>query len=267
MPALLAHMSLIKEIVKENPKLFSPKDLKYLIQGATYPDTYYVTGVRTLTKKPNLSKFLHEKGEDLEFAKLLIKNAKNKQEHLFAVGFLSHMMFDKNVHNYLKKNKIYTDAKHMISEYYLETLFYNQKIPIPKFPIKLIKETLKEYSPKDYEIYKKRIKLSVKALMFYEFANRIIIKSIINGRYRKQNKKKISLVSIPFKLARIAKYKKIGYNYNDLLNPDLSIKYKHIDFLYEEYLKTKKELINVIMEKELKITNYTAKQTELRDFY
>ena len=50
MAAILAHMQLVRDIVKENPKLFSKSDLRYLLQGATYPDVYYITGLRSITK-------------------------------------------------------------------------------------------------------------------------------------------------------------------------------------------------------------------------
>jgi len=247
MPALFAHINLVKELVKENPKLFSSRDIKYLIQGATYPDIYYMTGLQSITNKPNISRLLHENDGGYAFAKTLLKKSKNKQERLFAIGVLSHVILDKNAHNYLKKKGIYTDIRHMVAEYYLETKFHNCKIPRPHFPVRLIKESLKECYPKKYKIYKNRIKISLKSQIFYEFANTIIIKKIIKGRYRKENKKKWSLINLPFKLARLSKYKDIGYDYNALLNPDASIKRKHLAALYKEYLKSKKELTSIIL--------------------
>lgn len=266
MPALLAHINLVKEIVKENPKLFSSADLKFLIQGATYPDIYYITGIRTITKKPNFSKYIHEADNELVFSRMLLKNARNKKERLFAIGFLSHMLLDKNVHGYLKSVDIYADIRHIISEYYLETKFKASKIPTPEIPILLLKETLNEYSKNEYVVYKNKIKLSIRALTFYEFVNKLIINKIINKKYRLKSKKKWSIINIPFKLARISKYTKIGYNYLDLLNPDEEIKEKYLEPLYSEYKKTKKELINIVMEKELNVVNYVTRQTEIREF-
>lgn len=266
MPALLAHMHLVKDLIKENPKLFSSADYKYLIQGATFPDIYYITELKSITKKPNFSKFIHETDVDFYFARTLMRNAKNKQERLFAIGFLSHMILDKNVHNYLKKKEIYTDIKHMVSEYYLETKFHNSKIPLPRFPINLIRDCIKQCYPNEYEVYKNRMKISIKGLLFYEFANTYIIKKIINGRYRKENKSRWSLLNLPFKLARLSKYKKMGYDYTALLNPDISIKNLYLEDLYKEYLKSKKELINIMMEEELQVVDYTTHQTEIRDF-
>lgn len=267
MPALLAHMHLVKDLIKENPKLFSSVDYKYLIQGATFPDIYYITELKSITKKPNFSKFIHEADNEYDFAKTLLRKSKNKQERLFAIGFLSHMILDKNVHNYLKKKGIYTDIKHMVSEYYLETKFHNSKIPLPRFPSTLIKESLKDCYPKDYDTYKNKIKISIRSLIFYEFANTFIVKKIINGRYRKENNKtRWSLLNLPFKLARLSKYKKMGYDYTALLNPDITIKEKYLEDIYKEYQKSKKELINTIIEDELNVVDYTTHQTEIRDF-
>ena len=50
MAAIFAHTQLVKDLVKENPKIFSKSDLRYLVQGATYPDIYYITGLRTIIK-------------------------------------------------------------------------------------------------------------------------------------------------------------------------------------------------------------------------
>ena len=179
MAAIFAHMQLVKDLVKENPKIFTKSDIKYLVHGATYPDIYYITGLRSITKKPNISKFIHETvDDDYNFGKLLLEKAKNRQERLFAIGFISHFILDKHVHNYINSHGIGKSIKHLMSEYYLETKFKNQKVPIPRFPIKLIKACIKEYYPKDYENYKKRIKLSINSIFFYQFANRIIINSI-----------------------------------------------------------------------------------------
>ena len=267
MPGLLAHMTLIKELVRENPKLFSSADIKYLVQGATFPDIYYITELKSITNKPNFSKYIHEVGEDCDYAKILIQKSKNKQERLFAIGFLSHMILDRNVHGYLKKEGIYADIKHMVSEYYLETKFHSQKVPIPIFPNVLIKDCLKLYRPKDYDVYKKRLKISIRGLLFYEFVNTFIVNKIINGRYRKENKKtKWSLLNLPFKFARLSKYKKMGYDYTQLLNPDISIKNKYLEDMYKEYQKSKKELVNLIIEQELNVVDYTTHQTEINDF-
>lgn len=267
MPALLAHMNLVKDLVKENPKIFSSADLKYLVQGATFPDIYYITELKSIVKKPNLSKFIHENDIDYSFAKTLLKKSKNKPERLFAIGLLSHLILDKRVHDYLKEKGIYTDIKHMVSEYYLETKFQNSKIPTPRLPLKLIKEGLKEQYPKDYNIYKTRIKLSIKSVLFYEFANTFIIKKIINGRYRTENNKtRWSLLNLPFKLARMSKYKKMGYDYTALLNPDISVKTLYLEDLYKKYIQSKKELINMIVEQELHVIDYMTHQTEIRDF-
>jgi len=266
MPALLAHMQLVKDLVHENPKLFSNSDIKYLVQGANFPDIHYITNLRSLVNKPNFSKFLHENDTDYGYAKLLMKRAQNKQERLFAIGFLSHIVLDKNVHELLKKKGIYYDITHMVSEYYLEAKFPTQKIPTPRFPLKLIKDSFKTYYSKEYNTYKNRIKISIRSRVFYDFVNSFIIKKIINGRYRTENKRKWSLLSLPFKLSRLSKFKKMGYDYSALLHPDTSIKNKYLDDIHKEYQKSKIELINLIMEEELKVVDYASHQKEIRDF-
>lgn len=268
MAAILAHMQLVRDLVKENPKLFSKSDLRYLIQGATYPDIYYITGLRSITKKPNVSKYLHETvDDDYSFGKIMLEKAKNKQERLFALGFISHFILDKHIHNYINSTELEHSVKHLVSEYYLDTKFKNQKIPIPRYPLKLIKACFKESNPKEYEKFKKRIKLSVNSILFYQFVNRFLINKIINARYKKEKyKKRLSLLDIPFKLARLSKYQKHGYDYKALLNPDISIKKEHTEKMYSLFYKAKGEFLDFILDYELKISDYTSKQTKILDF-
>lgn len=268
MAAILAHMQLIRDTVKENPKLFSKSDLRYLLQGATYPDVYYITGLRSLTKKPNFSKFVHEiMDNDYGFAKVMLEKAKNRPEKLFAFGFISHFILDKHIHDYINSTELGYNVKHLVSEYYLDTKFKNQKIPAPKFPVKLIKSCLKECYPKDYDKFDRRIKLSINSIMFYNFANRFIIKKIVNARYRKEKyKTRLSIINVPFKIARLSKYKKLGYDYRALLNPDISIKKAHTEKMYKLYLKAKEEFIDFVVDYELNISDYTSKQKKLKDF-
>lgn len=268
MAAILAHMQFVRDAVKENPKLFSKSDLKYLLQGATYPDIYYITGLRSITKKPNFSKFVHETmDEDYSFAKLLLERAKNQQEKLFALGFISHFVLDKHIHNYINSTELAHSVKHLVSEYYLDTKFKNQKIPIPRYPLKLIKTCFKEYYPMDYEKFKKRTKLSINSIIFYDFANRFLIKKIVNARYRKgKYKTRLSLLNVPFKLARLSKYQKFGYDYRALLNPDISIKIEHTEKMYKLFLKAKEEFIDLVIDYELHISDYTSKQKRIIDF-
>jgi hypothetical protein len=268
MAAIFAHMQLVKDLTKENPKIFTKSDVKYLVQGATFPDIYYITGLRSLIKKPNISKFIHETvDEDYSFGKLLLEKAKNRKERLFALGFISHFILDKHVHDYINSHGLGKSIKHLMSEYYLDTKFKNQKVPTPRFPIKLIRNCLKEYYPKEYSAYSKRLKLSINSVLFYLFANKMIIKKIVNGRYRKEKyKKRLSLIDIPFKLARLSKYQKFGYDYKLLLNPDISVKIEHTENMYKEYLIAKKETFNIIIDYELGVSDYTTKQTKIIDF-
>jgi hypothetical protein len=268
MAAILAHMQLVRDIVKENPKLFSKSDLRYLLQGATYPDVYYITGLRSITKKPNFSKFVHETmDEDYSFAKLVLEKAKNKPEKLFAIGFISHFILDKHIHDYINSTELGNNVKHLVSEYYLDTKFKNQKIPTPRYPLKLIRTCVKKYYPKDYDTFKKRIKLSINSLIFYDLVNRFIIKKIVNARYRKEKyKTKLSILNVPFKIARLSKYQKLGYDYKALLNPDISIKKKHTEKMYKIYLKAKEEFIDFVIDYELHISDYTSKQKKIVDF-
>ena len=140
-------------------------------------------------------------------------------------------------------------------------------MPIPRYPIKLIKTGFKEYYPKEYEKFKKRIKLSINSVLFYGFVNRFIIKKIINARYRKEKyKTRLSLIDIPFKLARLSKYQKWGYDYKTLLNPDISIKKNHTEKMYKLFLKAKEEFIDFAIDYELHISDYTSKQKRIIDF-
>ncbi len=270
MAQTLTHIALVKELAMENPKLFSKNDCKYLIQGAIYPDIYYITELKTITIKPNFSKFIHEMEESIcgdNFGRHMLKDAKNRQERLFAIGFISHFFLDKRIHDYLRKKNIYSGLSHTVCEYYLDIKFPSQNVPSPRFPHKLIKNTLQKQYPKYYEIYKKKIAVSTRKQVFFDFANRVIIKKIINGRYRKDNyRNRLSLLNLSFKLARLSKYKKMGYDFNSILNPNIQLRKEHLENLYAEYQKAKKETLDYIMDEEFRIYDYTTKQTELRDF-
>ncbi|MFA5746199.1 MAG: zinc dependent phospholipase C family protein [archaeon] len=267
MPSLFAHIQLVKDLIEENPKLFAHSDLKYLSQGAIFPDIHFITDVRTLTNKPNFSTFILEHDIEYIYGKSLLDNAQNKQERLFALGVISHLILDKHVHNYFKEKGFYNNVLHVVSEYYLETKFPNYKIPLPKFPLKLVKICFKKTYPKYYDTYKNRIKVSIAGIVFFQFANRFIITRIINARYRKDNyKKRLALYEIPFKLAKSEKYKKMGYDFTPFLNPDTKVRDEHLDNMMKCYKYAKKEFTDFVMDYELNVPDYTTKQTEIRDF-
>jgi hypothetical protein len=84
-------------------------------------------------------------------------------------------------------------------------------------------------------------------LLFFKLANQVINK-IVNQKYRVISKKKtkISIQNMLIKIAQMFKYKKMGLNVSSVLNPDIKIKFKHLENMYREYLTTVKEMENVV---------------------
>lgn len=248
MASLLTHTNFIKEIQSKYSNLFTKKDIFYLISGATFPDLFYFTHLRDYKKHPNFSNFLHKKNNGLKYAKALLKKAKNKKEIYFAIGFYSHFILDKRIHNYLKNKKILKNINHQICECYLDAEFEKSKIVIPYYPKKLIKEIIKEFNEENHKKYIAQINMRNKSKsLFFKISNQVVNK-LVNQKYRIISKKKTDtkLKKILTKLTKMFKYKNMGNNVNLLLNPDIKIKFKHIENLYREYTLALKEMDDVI---------------------
>lgn len=247
MASILTHIALIKEIKNKYPKLFTKKDLNYLMSGSVYPDLFYFTQIKDYNKYPNLSHFLHQDNNGLDFGEKLLINAKTKKEICFAIGFISHFLLDRNIHNYFHKKNIYYSIEHSICECYLDAEFEKSKIIIPYFPKKLLKNIIKEYDKKNTKKYLSQINANKTKLLFFKLANQVINK-IVNQKYRVISKKKtkISIQNMLIKIAQMFKYKKMGLNVSYVLNPDIKIKFKHLENMYREYLTTVKEMENII---------------------
>ena len=256
MASLLTHTNLVKEIKDKYPKLFTKKDLSYLISGATFPDLFYFTHIRDYTKHPNFSNFLHKKNNGLKYAKELLKKAETKKDICFAIGFYSHFLLDKKIHSYLKKRKINKHISHQICECYLDAEFEKSKIIIPYYPKKMLKQIIKEFNEEHAKKYINQINMNKTKTFSFKISNQVINK-IVNQKYRVISKKKkySKFKKILTKLTQMFKYKKMGQNITALLNPDLNIKFKHIENLYREYTFALKEMEKIVNINKKKLLN------------
>ena len=239
MPNSLTHVAIMKELEKEKPELFSNIDKKYFYSGTVFPDINYFVPRKA---KKNLSFYWHRtRKATLDFARIMLKLAKTKQEKSFALGFFSHAIVDEYIHKYLDKNKIF-EIKHIVLEYFLD-LEYAYKIQKIKwlpwciYPKKLLYLALEQ----DKE---KRL-IPDLSFNFFHMINYVItikiLQSMIKTRYMHKKERKFNLINlllnIFFKKSRF----EFKLNINELLHPDFKLKQKHLKNLIKKLENAKKE--------------------------
>jgi len=116
--------------------------------GAVFPDIDYMSATRIKSNKFDLHQMndldekSNKKRENIEFGKKLVENARTREEKAFALGYLSHLIVDRRVHETLDAIEI-SPIDQFIIECYLTTQHrFNKSIFIQKFPAKLFERTL-----------------------------------------------------------------------------------------------------------------------------
>ncbi len=154
MPSLYTHINFIVQEAKNNPKLKS-LDLKLMKLGSITPDIiYYVPGL-----KVKLFAYMHHNYDlAISFGKALLKNSKTKEEISFSIGFLSHVILDKEVHSYLEHTKNITWEDHFVNELSIDANYLEFLFPHSSFQKKLFSRTINSKF-KNYSTDKNKIKI------------------------------------------------------------------------------------------------------------
>jgi len=177
MPSLFTHLNFADEEINENSNL-KKLDLAAIKFGAIIPDIDYFVS----KKKIKIFHFMHHNYDlGIIFAKDLLKEAKTREEVSFAIGFLSHVILDKEVHSYLETTVDMSEHLHI--EYTIDSRYAYEKFPKSKFPKDLFKRTI----AKKHNNYIKDIKHITKfhisqyklAFLFYKS---LIISKFIKAR-------------------------------------------------------------------------------------
>jgi hypothetical protein len=240
------HISFIKEIYLENKKYFKNIDLKHLYYGSVYPDIFYVN---LFPNKNNLSWYLHSLYDlnfGINFGKQLLKNAVNKKERSFAIGFISHFILDKHIHGYLMKNKLYDKVEHVVLEFYLQAkTSVEDKVVVAKQQNTLIKRVIEKYYFKDKIKYKLKYKTTKFRRFIFRLACNVLFKKTIFTSYLHDSKRSFlkdvllgGLYYLPFKAH--------NYKVKSVLYPNYEVKQKYLYDLLEEYVLAKYEFIRLL---------------------
>jgi hypothetical protein len=70
------------------------------------------------------------------------KKAKTREEISFAIGFLSHVILDKEVHTYIEKEL--DSNEHLLLEFFVDSRYAYEKYPLGKFQRSLFNKTIKK---------------------------------------------------------------------------------------------------------------------------
>ncbi len=240
------HISFIKEIYLENKKYFKDINVEQLYYGSVYPDIFYVN---IFPKKDNLSWYLHSLYDlnfGIVFGKQLLKNAVNKKERSFAIGFISHFILDKYIHGYLKKYKLYDKVEHVILEFYLQAkTSVQEKVIVAKQQNTLIDRVIEKYYLKDKYKYHLKYKTTKFRRFVFKLACNVLFKKTVFSSYMHDSKRNFfkniilgGLYYLPFR-AHNYKVKKVLY-------PTYEINKKHIYNLLEEYVQAKYEFVRLM---------------------
>jgi hypothetical protein len=233
MPSISTHLYIGQKVLDNNNKL----DKNYFLSGSIFPDIYYF-----FKKENNVSDYWHEKDDKnkigVDFGYKLIKNSNNIKELSFSLGFLSHFLVDKKVHNYLRENNMLKNYKHQIIENFL-SIEHNTKIPFLRYPKSLL---LKSF--KNQKSYKKQIDFNFcKKTLFL-----LKIKIVNWAIYEKYKKKKNNFV---LNLLLNIIYSDFPKKYRQkVIFPDYSIKQKHLKEIKKKITSSEKE-INKVIKKEI----------------
>jgi len=148
MPLPSTHLDFISQILSSDPNLFLRVSMDPVYFGAVFPDIDYMSATRIKSNKFDLHQMndldekSNKKRENIEFGKKLVENARTREEKAFALGYLSHLIVDRRVHETLDAIEI-SPIDQFIIECYLTTQHrFNKSIFIQKFPAKLFERTL-----------------------------------------------------------------------------------------------------------------------------
>jgi len=185
MPSLYTHINFITQEAKANPKL-KDLDLELMKLGSIIPDIiYYVPGLKIKI----FSNMHHNYDLAITFGKALLKNSKTKKEISFSIGFLSHVILDKEVHTYLKHTKNINWGGHFVNELSIDSNYLDFLFPRASFQKKLFTKTLNSKF-KNYSSDKNKIKIY--HIWMYHIAysalKHFIIKYLKINNKQKENK-------------------------------------------------------------------------------
>ncbi len=141
MPSLFTHLNFIDEEISNNPNV-RKLDSSCLKFGSIIPDIDYFVH----KKKIKIFHFMHYNYDlGITFAKDLLREAKTREEVSFAIGFLSHVILDKEVHSYLETTV--DTSEHLHLEYIIDSRYAYERFPKASFPKDLFKRTItKKYN-------------------------------------------------------------------------------------------------------------------------
>jgi len=173
MPSLFTHLNFVDEEINKN-SILKKLDIAEIKLGSIIPDIDYFVS----KKKIKIFHFLHHNYDlGITFAKDLLREAKTREEVSFAIGFLSHVILDKEVHSYLEKE---VDAsEHFRLEYIIDSRYAYEVFPRSIFPKDLFRRTI----TKKHNNYIKDINhITPFNLWFYKIAF-FFYKSLIISRF------------------------------------------------------------------------------------
>ncbi len=239
MPNPTTHLSLMKELVQEKPELFKGIDIRYFLSGAVFPDIGYFM---PCIKKKQFSIYLHRGiNSTITFAKHLMKIAKTRKEKSFALGFMSHAIIDKEVHDKLAKLKLYA-VNHLVAEYFLDAEFNKDlSFIFCKTSSRIIKQTMIK-EKKEHLIDSAKFNLFNR--LYYQLSQ-ILIKRFALNRYSskiKKNKFVDFLVKKSFKKPLF----EFKTNINEMMKPNQLIKKKSLKILLKACDNGKKEFVKIM---------------------
>lgn len=232
MATALTHIGFVNDLKKQNPKFFKNLNLDYVYSGALFPDYYGFYQIQ-LKKKYELVPIIKNKNGVL-FGKRMLKLSKTKEEKSFAIGFITHSILDEYFHNYFRKFNASIE-EHLILEFFYDCKFKNLKIPLVKYPSKIIEKTLLKYHKK-FNLKKTDI-TKIKLLGYYLFLKEIQTQIILK-KYVAKKKSYMDIISLFFYRGK--------FNLKKLLNPDSQLKNKHVKKLEMEYKKALLKNIEIL---------------------
>ena len=179
MPSLFTHLNFVDEEINKNP-ILKKLDSTAIKLGSIIPDIDYFV----YKKKVKIFHFMHHNYDlGITFAKDLLREAKTREEVSFAMGFLSHVILDKEVHSYLEKTV--DTSEHILLEYIIDSRYAYDVFPKSIFPKDLFRRTI----TKKHNNYLQDINhITSFNLWFYKIAF-FFYKSLIISRFIKARAK------------------------------------------------------------------------------
>jgi len=254
MAELRTHLLLVESILKELNINLNILDTEYLKSGSVIPDICLFLPRKALeNKSEDFSAFWHGHGMNLkcpdefglEFGYNLLKHSKTRKDKLFSIGFISHFFLDVQIHIYFREYNLSIED-HLSCEYYLDAEFKMPEVTVIYFPKALILKTLKQDYPEYYKRnYNGITNIKLKDLWMFKLSS-FLLKQLIIVKYKKESRSWFyNLIELLIK-AGIRKYNKkhnskLKTNIDKIINPDPSLRTRHMKNLKERYYKARKE--------------------------